>query len=366
MTFRYSDYLNSDRISTIANDYGFSAPLNLEKFIMDFELQYQISQRLNCVLRGGMCIPFHIGAKRLSIDVDLMTDQPKKAITSVMNDISSEFPDLIITPINPVNPLPVGNLVSYNVVFQSCFGLTTGIKIDFIFNMNLNFPTTTSQTVNVFSIPINHPITLLSKGALIGDKISALASTSIGISPNTSHIPKQIFDIAGLLHSVDYETIPDMLTSFKNITNQKIENFTSTPVPTIHEIISDVGSSLSSLLTRDFSLTSKYNSIYGSFTSTLLDKNIDHSKLQHIEDILLTRLLSKLIPSDPHSQNHITSIQNTLNEFQRIKQTDVTKISHERQILLDTFPSNINLNKNNLKTIPLSHVFLAMEYENFD
>ena len=43
---------------------------------MDFEMQYQISRRLDCTIRGGMCMPFHTGgrhANRLSIDIDLLT-----------------------------------------------------------------------------------------------------------------------------------------------------------------------------------------------------------------------------------------------------------------------------------------------------
>ena len=71
--------------------------------------------------------------------------------------------------------------------------------------MNLTISKKISQKTDIFSIPIDHNVTILSRGALIGDKISALAINSIGVPQNTGHVPKQIFDVAGLLNSVDKE-----------------------------------------------------------------------------------------------------------------------------------------------------------------
>ncbi len=364
MSLHYSKYLDSEIVIEYAKRHGFVVPLNLERFIMDFELHFQISQQLNCIVRGGMCVPFHIGAKRLSVDIDLMTDQTQKDIDQVMDNIGSEFPELIIKQIDPNDPLPVKNLVSYSVEFKSCLGMTTGIKIDFVSDMNLDISKKTSQNIEVFSVPIDHTITILSKGALIGDKISTLALHSIGVPQNTGHVPKQIFDVAGLLNSVDDEIVSDTLNSFDNLTTQKIQNYTSSPIPTTSDILADIDSSLSSLLTMDYTLTSQHNSIYGSFTSTLLGSTTgNYPKLQHVEDILLTKLISKLIPQDPSKySNQIQVIKNKLNELQRLKQVHNKDAPAERKNLLDSIPTEISLNRKILKYVPLTHVFLAIEH----
>ena len=365
MNLYYSDYIDYEFISKTAADNNFTTPLNLEKFIMDFELQYQISQRLNCVLRGGMCVPFHIGAKRLSVDIDLITDQTKDDIVNVMDSIGSDFSELIIKPIKPKDPLPVKNLISYGVEFKSCLGQTTGIKIDFASDMELTFPIVSSQKTNIFSVSIDHEIALLSKGALIGDKISSLALNSIGYPQNSGHVPKQIFDVSGLLNSIDDTAITDTLNSFENITNQKLENCTLKSVPTTDEIITDIDNSLSTLLTPDYSLTKTHNSIYGNFTSTLLgDSTSNYPKSQHIEDILLTKMFSKLIQTDSSNiTEKVELIKNTFNGFGLIKRTDVAEASSERKKLLNSLTSDTNLNKRVLRNIPLPHLFLTVKNE---
>ncbi len=333
MSLYYSQYLDSEFILKTAENNGFAIPSNLERFIMDFELQYQISQQLNCVVRGGMCVPFHIGAKRLSVDIDLMTDQTKNEIDKVMNEIGNSFPELLIKKINPRNPLPVENLVSYNVEFKSCLGGSTGVKIDFASDMNLKIPKKVSQKTDIFSVQIDHTVSVLSRGALIGDKISTLAINSIGVQQNTVHVPKQVFDVAGLLNSIDKETVSEIFTSFDTLTTQKIQNYTNSPSPTINDILRDIDSSLATLLTKDFSLTSQHNSTYGSFTSTLLGSSVGHySKSDHIEDILLIQLISKFIPQiSSDSSNYTDKVKNTLDELQRLKHVESKNASDVRK-----------------------------------
>ena len=72
----YLHLLTEESISSIAKQYGFPHELYVEKFIMDVEMHARIAPRIDCVIRGGLCMPFHLcaqEARRLSIDVDLLT-----------------------------------------------------------------------------------------------------------------------------------------------------------------------------------------------------------------------------------------------------------------------------------------------------
>lgn len=73
----YQDILNKKSIDTIRKDQGFRDSLPLEKFIMDFEVLTHIQKALpDCVVKGGMAVPFHLHDKtlrRLSVDIDIVT-----------------------------------------------------------------------------------------------------------------------------------------------------------------------------------------------------------------------------------------------------------------------------------------------------
>ena len=72
----YSYLLTEKNISSIATQYGFPHELYIEKFIMDLEMHARIAPKIDCIIRGGLCMPFHLyaqEARRLSIDVDLLT-----------------------------------------------------------------------------------------------------------------------------------------------------------------------------------------------------------------------------------------------------------------------------------------------------
>lgn len=367
MSLKYGSYLDAENINKIAKQHGFAVSLNLERFIMDFELHHQISQHLNCIVRGGMCVPFHMGAQRLSVDIDLITTENMKKIEETMSKIGNEFSELIINKINPGDPLPVRNLISFNVSFTSCFGNKTGVKIDFISDMDEDVSWTTSKRREIFSVPIDHEINILSHGALIGDKISTLSLNKIGVPQNTGHVPKQIFDVAGLASLATNDILLESVDNFNKLTEHKIRNYTNKPTPTKLDVLSDIDASLTSLLTKDFTITTQQNSIYGSFTSTLLGSTQgNYSKLDHTRDILLIKILAKSISQISEKNTARETAQfmyDKIRETKRLKDLKSTDAITERKLLLSSIPKSSSLNKKILQNIPLDHAYLIIKHD---
>ena len=70
----YLDMLQEESIVKLGRRYGFANALYIEKFIMCFEAHRRIVQEMECVVRGGLCMPFHqpdFEVRRMSIDVDI-------------------------------------------------------------------------------------------------------------------------------------------------------------------------------------------------------------------------------------------------------------------------------------------------------
>ncbi len=76
MVFYYSKLLDRESIVALADRYGFADPQYVERFIMCLEAHHRIAQETDCVVRGGLCMPFcqpGFEVRRMSIDVDLMS-----------------------------------------------------------------------------------------------------------------------------------------------------------------------------------------------------------------------------------------------------------------------------------------------------
>lgn len=134
MTHVYSSSLTAEKISGIAERYGFADRLSVEKFIMDFAMHHHIVQQVECVTRGGMCMPFYLpktGVRRLSVDIDLLTHRTVDEIKSAMSNVNRAMPDVRCTEYEPKAPYPIDNLISYRVSYDSCLGGKQYVKVDF-------------------------------------------------------------------------------------------------------------------------------------------------------------------------------------------------------------------------------------------
>ena len=88
---------------------------------MCFEAHHRIAREMECVVRGGLCMPFHQPdheVKRMSIDVDIMSPLTVADVNRAIDNIGGD--GLTCRKRSPISPYPIDNLVSYDVTFPSC------------------------------------------------------------------------------------------------------------------------------------------------------------------------------------------------------------------------------------------------------
>ena len=121
------DLRDNKSILRIAKEFQFSKVERIEEFIMDFDVQGRIEKKMECVVRGGMCVPFYTQEgeiSRLSRDVDLITRADRASVQSCMDEIADEDSRLEVELGEPEKPSPVDNLISYWIHYKSVFGNT--------------------------------------------------------------------------------------------------------------------------------------------------------------------------------------------------------------------------------------------------
>ncbi len=366
MTYHFSTELEKDNIERIANKFNFTNPLYVEKFIMDFEMNYHISQRIDCLLRGGMCMPFHseLKVRRLSIDIDLLTGLDVDEIHKAMKELDDKLPDVKIKKHEPRNPYPIPNLASYYVEYDSCFDKPETVKIDYLCGFSSNLPTQTiSNEQEIIEFKIDYPVKILTRGAIIGDKITTLALEKIGLQkPKFYDIPKQIYDIATLLKGAAENDISESLDAFITLTGFKVGIF-GNGLYTTGEIIDRINSSIQGLFSFKSTLTTTddYEGFFGSFTGTYLNRTQRYKKTQHISDVLLVWLygiiLKKFFENSISKQEAATKISSMVRSYDIILNSSVEEKKSTRKDLLNTMPE-LSFKKNILNGVPAEQVFV--------
>ena len=239
----YPDMLQEESIDKIARRYGFANASYVEKFIMCFEAHRRMAQEMECIVRGGLCMPFHqpdFEVRRMSIDVDIMSPCTVAEVDRVIDRIDGD--GLTCHKYSPIAPYPIDNLASYVVTFPSCLGGDSGIKIDAFCGAD---PGLASKRIpagsKILDFDILQDMTILSRGSLLADKATTLAFGTIGLKPTRkTEIAKQLYDMAVLLRSSSRGDLEDMYDSYAKMTGFKSACFRRDPPYTIPEIASDM------------------------------------------------------------------------------------------------------------------------------
>ena len=311
MGFYYSDLLERKSIVELAEKYKFADPSYVERFIMCFEAHHRLAQEMKCVVRGGLCMPFHqpdFEVRRMSIDVDLMSQYTVTEMKQVMNKISSR--EFACREHVPLSPYPLDNLVSYNITYASCFGGESRTKIDAFCNADLSLPLRQIPPGSkIMDFDVLQEMTILSRGSLLADKCTALALGTIGLKPNRkTEIAKQIYDMAVLLRSASRDDLAIAYDSYTKVTGFKVGCFKHDPPYTVSDIISSTVESLYSFLNLDtaVTVTDAQNKRYNDFRGTYLSRQHAYSKTEHVADVLLVYLfgLSLQRYSAPAASEH--------------------------------------------------------------
>ena len=338
---------------------------------MDFEMQYHVIQELDCITRGGMCMPFHTNQNvhRLSVDIDLLTSKTVEQTRQVMQKINRKLTEVSIKEIEASNPYPIPNIVSYNVKYDSCYNHDDYVKVDFLCDVDLPLPYKIINTnFHIFNFSIDYEMNLLTHGSLIADKFTTLALNKIGLPTRKfGDIPKQIYDIATLLKIGNDSIFGEAITIFRNFTKFKVEHYEHSPPFNVKDTIQSINDSILDLLdTRStLTLTTEEESRFASFKGTYLSTTRNYKKTEHITNILLTKLFSKFLKET--NDGNLTEdqaakrISNVVKQFNDIMNYNASQRAENHEVLFRMVSDNVPFNKNILKGAPIEHVLLVKE-----
>lgn len=293
---RLARVLEKKAITSMADAYKFAHVDMVEKFVMDFELHSRIADRLGCVTRGGLCMSFYEGgAGRMSLDVDLATALSVEAVDAVMQRDHRMPKEISLERHRPKKPYPLANLVSYKAFFDSCFGHRTHIKVDFFCDAEIAMG---SQTVKAghkvldFATPAD--MRILTRGWLLGDKLTALALDTMGLRSNRqTGIAKQVYDVGTLIRGSAMADIAEAFDAFPRLTAMKAGKFDNGRYSP-DEIAADIAESVGRMLDlgNAVTITRTDTKRHRDFAGTFVSKEKPYKKTDHITNVLLTLLLA--------------------------------------------------------------------------
>lgn len=211
-------------IEKIKNDNAPADPAIIEKTIYAFELLSKLSELgAEFVFKGGTSLLLLVEVpKRLSIDVDISTEETKEQVERQLNETvkNSVFISWEENPRSATN-IPKRH---YKLFFHSVINPNHNsyILLDVLFQEN-PYPETISKQIENKFIITNKPVncTIPTAESLLGDKLTAFAPNTTGIpygANKSMEIQKQLFDI-GTLFSLteDIDVIGKTFENFVKI-----------------------------------------------------------------------------------------------------------------------------------------------------
>ena len=294
----YLDILQEAPINNLAERYRFAHKSYVEKFVMCFEAHHRIARVMRCIVRGGLCMPFHRPdheVRRMSIDVDIMSPLTVAEVSQAIDSIGGD--GLTCHKRTPISPYPIDNLVSYDVTFPSCLENNSGnIKIDAFCEADLDIASKRiPKGSDILGFDMRQDMTILSRGSLLADKCTTMARGTIGLkSGRETEVAKQIYDMAVLLRSASRDDLETAYDAYVEMTRFKAASFRRDPPYTIPDIASNAAESIRDLLTFDttVTVTGKQDRRYNNFSGSYLSKKHMYRKTEHVTDVLLAYLFA--------------------------------------------------------------------------
>ena len=296
-----SDLRNKGDILAITDRYRFPDKADVERFMMDFEVQLRIGREIECAVRGGMCVPFRVPSgtvSRLSRDIDLMVRAGGGDVQSAMKKVCGGGARLVAEQIRPSDPKPVSNLLSYKVKYDSALGGRKSIKVDFMHDVDAEVPTEEVEEVELFGMRLAHPATVLTRGALIADKMTALALGEIGLGPKKhADVPKQIHDVGTQIRMSGRDDVAQALETFGALTGFKTGKYEHDPPYTVASTLRAVTRALDAFVEIDTAvhMRKEHKERYESFCATYLSRPRTYEPARHLEDVLLAAYLAEVM-----------------------------------------------------------------------
>lgn len=320
-------------------------------------------------------MPFHqpgFGVRRMSKDIDILSSHSVSDIERVMNDIDDNVDGLRCRRIIPRDPIPIENFISYRVMYDSCLGKQDSVKVDAFCDADLRLDTQRIQSGSkILDFGTLQEMTILSRGALVADKMTSLAVGTVGIKiENITEIVKQIYDIATLLRQAVPGDLSIAYDSYQRLTEFKVGCFKRDPPYTVSDVTLSIMQSLGSFLPMETNalVSSDMLRRYDGFQGSYLSKLYPYKKSDHVTDVMLALLLAKslqrhlegsLPPSGSDEEEYMHAI---LRNLARLGRADVDDARMQRREYLGKISSGL-ISRKMIRDSPLEHVYLVKELD---
>lgn len=233
-----SECFTKDWIDGIKKDFPLIDPTIFEKTIYAFQLLSLLKEKgIDFIFKGGTSLLLLLSEpRRLSIDVDILTNIPKEDLESKLNSIlkDTSFIEWIEDP-RTETKVPKKH---YKFFFNSVVNQTirSYVLLDVLFQDN-PYPNTGSRIVESRFFTTNSKTELIipSINSILGDKLTAFAANTTGIplgDGKEMQLIKQLFDVGELFNfSTDIKEVETSFNNFVEIeSSYRDKNFSPTDV----------------------------------------------------------------------------------------------------------------------------------------
>lgn len=301
MAYELSKLFTPERIAEISTGHGFRPDIT-EQFLMDYLVHQRVTGGLECITKGGMCMPFYQPdgtLRRLSIDVDLATNLPADGVDSAVR-LAGDLPNVarVERHIPSRQAIPKNNLVTYNVRYRSCFGPERRVKVDFLHGLDIDYGTRTVPAgTEIMGFGTPHEMRILARSALMADKVGTLAAGTIGLDASRpGEIAKQVFDVGVLLGGATIGDIAGFFAEFPRMLEAE-KAIHGKPDLVARTVVDSIGTALSQMqtVTGEVRFSGRTKSGYEDFKSAYISNRVRYQKIDHHTNVLYIMVLNRLM-----------------------------------------------------------------------
>lgn len=301
MGYDLLESITPERITKISKELGFRPDIT-EHFLMDYLVHQRVTEGIKCVTKGGMCMPFYQSGgtlQRLSVDIDLATKLPSSSVNSAVK-LADNLPNVIEVKIHTPSPraVPKNNLVTYDVRYKSCVGPMSNVKVDFLYGLDIDYETRTVPAgAEIIGFEIPHEMEILTRSAMMADKIGTLAMGTIGVEERrVGEVAKQVFDVGTLLGGATVEDISGFFAEFANMLAAE-KAIHGKPELGARAVVDSIGAALARMqdIAGDIRFTGAAKKNYEDFRSAYISREVPYYRNDHHANILSIRVLNRLM-----------------------------------------------------------------------
>ena len=317
-------YLDRAAIESIAKDYGFASRANVEKFLIDFEVLYHMQRAIpDCVVRGGMAVPFHLDrddAVRLSIDVDAVTGLDAEGSSKAMSVAFKNMGATItrVKPHKPRSPTKLLPLHTYYCNYSSALGVKEqDIKIDLFYGGRTAARATSFRPpTTLLGIEVDFGVTAYDYSQMIADKLSTLAFGTMGLDAADPGVPKHIYDIASLImHGRGRIEISEIVAAFE-VTCREEAAYTQGRPAADADVCASLRTFHRNLLVAGtgLELDKPHAGRFATFATNMLARSKSKNRL-HVTNVMLAGILAGMVADVRMSKLDAKDATETINQI---------------------------------------------------